>query len=295
MKPARFVLFSAALLLVLTIISGVNGCGNAPAETANSGLVVSFVKEAPPASVTVGREFPIRIDVLNQGGEFVNKGQAKFYLSGLGQNFENVKSSLTNEKTLSKEAVFSDTLTFADNAKYTFPLQSLQIVPLVLTACYDYSGRAQATLCIAGSNSSKVCSLSGDKINSNTAGPVQISGVSETIIGTKLVLSFDIVNKGNGEVFLPSTDCDKLESNDATESSKQKKLSLKLTTTDRFVCKMQSETGQVEGLEGTVPVGKIIICEKDISNKDYSSALIMDFRYKYRESISQSINVLPAA
>lgn len=293
MEKTNIFLFSAALVLVLIIVSGVNGCGKATTDTSTTGLAISFVKDAPPVSVVVGKAFPIKVDVLNEGGEFVNKGQAKFYLSGLGQNFENVKSTLTNEKTLSKESIFPETLTFAEGAKYTFPLQELTIVPLVLTACYDYSGRAQATLCISATNESKVCSLSGEKINSNTAGPVQISGVSETVLRNKLIVSFDILNKGKGEVFLSDTNCDKLELNDFTESQKQKKLALKITTRDNFKCKMQSESGQIEGLEGIVPIGKVV-CEKDISNEDYSSVFTLDFRYKYREAISQSISVLPA-
>jgi hypothetical protein len=279
--------------LSLVIISGVNGCGGTTTATNTVGLEISFVKDAPPISVVSGREFRIEAEILNKGGEWVNKGQAKFYLSGLGQNFENVQSTLTNEKTLQKEAVFPDSLVFAEKAKYTSPLQAIFVVPLVLTTCYDYSGKAQATICISGSNESKICKISGEKVTSNTAGPVQISSVTESLIRNKLVVIFEIANKGTGEVYLSDTNCDNLEANDFVESNKQKKLNVTITTRDNFVCKMQSSTGQTEGLEGIAPVGKVI-CEKEITNEDYQSVFTIDLLYKYRDSISQSVNILPA-
>jgi hypothetical protein len=279
-------------MLSLAVV-GIAGCTPAPTVTNTVGLSMSFVKDAPPVSVVVGQEFPIRVDILNKGGEFVNKGHASFYLSGLGQNFANVKSSLTNDKTLSKESIFPETLVFADKAKFTFPIQDLAIVPIVLTSCYDYSGRAQGTLCISKSNESNVCKTTGEKLTSNTAGPVQIGSITETLTRSSLILSFDVVNKGKGTVYLSDTICDKLETNDFTESQKQDKVNVKVITNDDFNCRLLSSAGQIEGLEGIAPVGKII-CEKPLPEKDYTSVISISLNYKYRDSISQSINVLPA-
>ena len=285
-------LFLLVIFGLSIIILGINGCPSTAPTTNTAGLTMSFVKDAPPVSVAVGKEFPIYADVLNKGGEFINKGQAKFYLSGLGPNFENVKLSTTNNKTLAKESAYPDRIYFAEKAKFTFPLQGILVVPFVLTSCYDYSGRAQATICVSGSNESKICKLSGEKITSNTAGPIQVASLTEILNQNKLTLVLDIVNKGTGQVYLSDTDCDKLEAKDFSESLKQGKLNIHAFTRDNFKCKLQTSGGQIEGLEGMVTLGKVV-CEKDISNEDYSSAFTVEVRYKYRDSISQSINIVP--
>ena len=291
------VFFAIPALISILIISGIAGCpSTTTGKVLTSGIEMTFVKDAPPIGVEVGKEFPIYVDIINKGGEFVNKGQASFYLGNLGPNFENIKTSLTNEKTLAKDSIYPDRLVFAEKAKFTFPLQAILPTPLVLTACYDYSGRAQAGLCISASNESKVCSIAGEKVTDNTAGPVQVTSVTESATRNKLTLVIEIANKGsaNSEVFLADTDCDKLEAKDFAESQKQGKVNMVITTKDNFKCKLISQTGQIEGLEGIAPLGKII-CEKDISTEDYPSAITIEFRYKFRESISQTINVLPSA
>jgi len=288
------IIFSVILVSSLVILSGAAQCPQSNQTATNTaGLETSFVKDAPPVSVVVGNEFPIYADILNKGGEFINAGTAKFYLGGLGPNFEGVKLTLTNDKTLAKESVFADQLTFAEKAKYTFPLQEMTVVPIILTSCYSYGGRAQATLCITGSNESKVCQLSGEKLTASTAGPMQIANINEQLLKDKLVLTFDITNEGTGEVFLPDTDCDKLETHDFTETSKQGKVNVKITSRDNFNCKLISAGSQISGMEGISPVGKVI-CENDISNQDYSSPMTIEIQYKYRDSISYNLNVIPA-
>jgi hypothetical protein len=122
---------------------------------------------------------------------------------------------------------------------------------------------------------------------------VQVGSITETLTRNSLILSFNIANKGKGSVYLADTVCDKLESNDFVEISKQDKLNVKIFTTDDFNCKLQSSTGQIEGLEGIVPLGSVV-CEKPLPAKDYTSVVSIEFRYKYRDSISQTINVQPA-
>jgi len=290
MKSGIIVLMIVSLL----VLSGAAGCQNTTtAADTTIGLEMAFSANAPPVSSIVDKEFPIYIEVINKGGEYINKDGAKFYLEGIGKNLDNVKASLSNDKTLSKESVFPDKLVFSEKAKFTFPLQNMFVLPLVLTSCYTYSTRAQGTICIAGSNESKVCSLKDAKTVSNTAGPVQISDISEEIVGNKIILSFDILNKGKGQIYLANTNCDKLMAQDLAESMKQGKINIKISTSDGITCKLQSDAGQILALEGMVPVGKVT-CEKAISDNEYSSVLTVELRYKYKDLISQSINILPA-
>ncbi|GAF88000.1 unnamed protein product, partial [marine sediment metagenome] len=276
---------------------GVNGCPKKEeADVSTTGLSMSFVENAPPVSTAVNKEFAIYVDVTNKGGEYIIKDKARFYLRGIGQNLENVHSALSNDDTLAKESVFSNRLVFSEKAKFTFPLQNIFVLPLILTSCYDYGGVSQATICISASNESRVCSISGEKITSNTAGPIQITSLTESLVGNKLQLIFTITNKGSGQVYLFDTDCDKLEANDFSESQKQGKLNVEVRAKDNFKCRFQSERppyGQILGASGVIPLGKVL-CEKEISNEEYSSPFTIVMRYKYRDSINHNINILPA-
>lgn len=295
MKKILSALFAVLIIASLLILSGVNGCqqkqGTAVSTT---GLEISFVKDAPPVSISVNQEFPIYIDVLNKGAEFINKGGAKFYLNGL-QNFDNINPSQSNTKMLTKESVYADRIVFADKAKYNFPLQAMSSIPFALTACYDYSGKAQGVLCISKSNESKICQTSGEKLTSSTAGPIQVTSITESISGNKLTAVFNIANKDDGQVFLLNMDCDRFEAKDFAESLKQGKLNVKLTTKEDFKCKListEAPYGQIEGLNGAIPLGSVV-CEKMLTNEDYASPLVIEMKYKYRDSIGKSITIFP--
>lgn len=296
MKFFKEVLALILISLTLVLLSGAEGCAKTETRTSNVGLNMAFVEGAPPVNIVVNKEFPIYVDVQNMGGSYINKGRAKFYMSGIGKNLKNVKTSLVNDVTFEKEALFPERIVFAEKAKFDFPLQNIFVQTLVLTSCYDYGGIAQATVCITSANESKICDLKTAKIISNTAGPVKIGSITETLAGDKLQIYFDIVNLGTGQPFQADTECDKLEANEFSESQKQGKVNIEIQTNEAILCKLQSETapfGQISGLKGVAPIGKVM-CEKKLTTEDYQSPLTISLRYKYRDSISQNINVIPA-
>ena len=175
------------VIVSLLLVSGIAGCPQKEkTEVAAGGLNVKFVKDAPPLSVRENQEFPIYINVLNEGDDYVSKGEAKFYLEGLGKEVENVKSSITNSITLSPKSDYPERLTFSDKAKFSFayPLESLFTTPLFVTSCYDYSTTTQANLCISGINESKICSLKGNKVKSNT----KVQFLSSFVLNTESFL-----------------------------------------------------------------------------------------------------------
>jgi len=290
-----------ALLISLLLLSGVAGCPtNTPTPAAkSSGLSVSFSKDAPPLSVNVNQEFPIFVDILNGGGDYIAKGDAKFYLTGSGQSFENVKSSLSNERVLNKESTSPDKLIFASNAKFTFPLQSLLVQTWALTSCYPYGTSSQANICIAASNQSSICSISGEKITSgfNSVAPVQISSLTEEVVGSRLRVSFTISNKLDGQVYLPDTDCDSLlQQKEYTEAAKKDKVGIEVRSPEKdFVCKLQGSTFpyiSVDSLEGSAQLGTVI-CERPLSKEDHVSPFSVIMRYRYVSSITKNLNILP--
>lgn len=288
------------ILVSLIFLSGIAGCPQQKAEAKEVyGLEVSFSKDAPPVSVSVNQEFPIYINIQNKGGAYIEKGEARFYLAGIGPNLENVKSAMTNERTIEKESVSPDKLIFAEKAKFTFPLQNLLVLPLALTSCYSYGTATQANICIAGSNESAVCSLAGEKItsSSNSVSPVQISSLTEEVVSNKIRITFLISNKLGGQIYLPSTDCDKLlQSKDYAEAAKKDKVSIEIRSPEQgFSCKLQNAAApynSIDSLKGAADVGKVI-CEKPLLKEDHVSPFYIIMRYKYVSSITKSLNIMP--
>ena len=291
------------LTLSLLIVSGATGCPASGGKAdASAGLNVSFVNEAPPLSVSVNQEFPIYVDILNKGGQFVNKGDAKFYLSGVGPNLEGVKASQSNERSISKQSISPDRVVFADKAKFTFPIESLYTLPILLISCYSYGTTAQASLCISAKNDSEVCDLAGEKISatSNSAAPIQISSVKEELAGNKLRVLITLANNLGGQVYLPDADCDKLQAKDISESFKQDKVGVEVRLPDRekssFICKLITNTAPYipqDSLVGSANLGTIV-CERILAGgESYQTPFAIILRYKYVDSISKNINILP--
>ncbi len=296
-----YIVFLIALSLIL--VSGVNGCpGGAEKEEAAkiAGLSISFVDNAPPISATVNQEFPIYVDVLNEGGDYVNKGGAKFYLSGVGPSLEGVKPSLSNEDNLAKQSISPYRIVFADRAKFTEQIPSLFTLPLVLTTCYTYGTTAQASLCLSAKNDSRVCDVGGEKItsSSNSVAPIQITSLKEELTGNRLRITFTIENKLDGQVYLKDTDCDKLQS--ISESFKKDKVDVEVRIHERekegFSCKLLSNTppyAPTDSLVGSASLGTVV-CEKTLSGEEnYASPLGIVLRYKYVQSTSKAINIVP--
>ena len=292
----------ALIVLSLFIISGVAGCPSGTKETAQetAGLSVSFVNEAPPISASVGQEFPIYIEVTNKGGDYINPGEAKFYLSGVGPNLEGVKSSQANARTLPKQSISPDRISFADKAKFTEQISSLFTFPLVLTTCYNYGTTAQINLCLSARNDTSVCDINGEKItsSSNSIAPVQVTSLKEELVGNKLRLTFNLENKMGGQVYLKETDCDKIQS--IQESFKKDKVNVEVRMNEKakkdFVCKLVNSNSPYEPIDSLVGGANLgtVICEKTLEgNENYASPLGIVLRYKYVTSISKSVNMVP--
>ena len=286
------------LVFLALLLTGIAGCPSQTTTTVSTaGVTMAFVENAPPASITVNRDFPVYVDIKNTGGSYVNKGESKFYLSGIGYNLEGISTPLTNANYLEKESDFAERLIFARNAKWTFELQSIFILPLLLTSCYNYGTVTQSTVCVSASNESKICSIAGEKSVKNTIAPIQISALTEKVAGNKLAVSFNIENKGTGQVYIADSDCDKLQQSDINEALKQKRVLIAIKTEPGFTCKLESETapyGPVKGLSGTTSIGSVE-CEKQLEGEeDHLAPFTIILQYKYRDSISKSLSILPA-
>jgi len=309
MKTIAIFMLGMMALLVL----GIEGCPQTQttATVSTQGISMSFVDNAPPASVSVNQEFPIYVDILNKGGSYINPGAAMFYLSGIGYNLQNVAKSVKNTQLLSKESAFPERLYFAKAAKWTTALENTFPLYLILTSCYNYGTVAQVDVCVSNKNSTNLCSISGEKLKSgaNSAAPLQITSVSESLDGNKLQVAILVENKGVSEitashVYLADADCDKLlQAGDNLEELQKEnkvKVTVKTGAEPGWACRLQSASApfsQINGLEGVItlePVGKII-CEKTVKNEEtHVMPLTVSLLYRYVDSVTKTIRINPA-
>ncbi len=299
MKQVFNVFIILLLVVALIFVSGQTGCEQEEQEIDSSGLAMNFVADAPPSEINYGQSFPIYVDIKNNGGYDIEVARAEFYLTGVGENLANVETFLTNSVKLTKKTVAveggSERLKFADAANPNVELQNPYSFSMQLDSCYDYTTITETSICVGETTS--VCSIEGDKISdSNTAGPIQVTSLTEKIEGNKLYIDFIISNSGTGKVYLPTADCNKLQEDDLNEKQKENMVELVVRTEAGFTCSIQQSSdpyATINTLEGAARVGKVT-CIKTIDGETHSSAIEIILTYKYRENIVKELTILPA-
>ncbi|UZE93845.1 MAG: hypothetical protein IB618_03720 [Candidatus Pacearchaeota archaeon] len=289
------------LLAVLVLASGQMGCPQEEeVEFNTTALIMNFVENAPPNELVTGLKYPIYVDIKNLGGYDVPKGAAHFYLSGIGDNLENVQTHVQNVNFLNKRTGTQEggqeRISFATEAEPWKTLPAPFNLNIQIDSCYSYATITQTSICVGKGNT--ICSISGEKIEtgSNSAAPIQISSLTESMTGNKLFVTFRIENKGLGEVYLPNTDCDKLQAQDINEKLKQNQVEISIRVEEGVTCRLQQSTepyGTIDALDGITSIGQVT-CQKVIEGAEsHLSPFEIVLSYKYREKISKSITILP--
>lgn len=301
MKIKRFKIFTAAVLMLLVLalifVGGQQGCQKETKPVFNTtALTMNFVTDAPPSQLVTEEKYPIYVDIINNGGFDIAQGNAQFYLSGVGDNLKNVNLRVQNANFLNKRTPLQEggkeRLTFATAAEP--PERNLPAAfnfTIRLDSCYKYATVVQTSICVGKGDG--ICSISGEKIvtGSNTDAPIQVTSLSESIQGNKLYVTFQIENKGTGEVYLPSTDCAKLQEQNIDEKLKQNQVELSINVEEGFSCTLQ---GGIKGLTGTTEV-RTVTCEKTLGEAaSHVAPFQIALAYMYRESITKPLTILPA-
>ncbi|MEM4641421.1 MAG: hypothetical protein QXW65_02805 [Candidatus Pacearchaeota archaeon] len=302
MKKTNFFLVVLIFLILLATIGAAPGCGQKKIIFNTTALQVSFVQDAPPKEVNYGVAFPIYAEVKNLGGYDLAPGAASFYLSGIGENLIGVEKKLSNTGFLSKKTPIqqggSEVLNFATAAQVARQLPSAFNLTIKLTSCYNYATITQTTICV-GKKDCPGVALAGNKIitGSNTAAPIQVTELTEQVQGNKLYVFFKIQNKGAGEVYLQDADCDRIELQDVNEQLKKNKVNIAIRAEQGFTCNLQTAQApytSTKSLEGVAYVEYQVVCEKTLTEADLHAAPIeILLSYKYRESITKSLTILP--
>lgn len=303
MKNLSWVIL-ALIVVSLFFVSGQQGCKKEEKVTFNTtALIANFIENAPPNQLVPGEKYKIYAEVKNVGGYDIAPSNAHFYLSGIGDNLKNVNLHLQNKNLLNKKTTMQEggkeQIIFADNAEVSEELSSLPApfnFTMRLDSCYKYATITQTEVCVG--HGDNICSISGEKIisGSNSAAPLQVTSLTESVQGNKLYVTFLIENKGKGEVYLSNADCSKIQEQNVDEKLKQNRIEVAIEAEEGFSCRLQSAEppyGTVDSLTGVASVGTIT-CQKTLTEAvSHKIPFRIVLSYVYRESITKGLTILP--
>lgn len=298
----KILLLASILLILISGATSPTSCQKQEATTFNSsGLLMGFIENAPPTLMTTGVTYPVYLDIQNQGGADIQQGQTSFYLTGIGENLQNIEFKKQNANLLSKKSIYQEggkeRIIFSQNAKPWKGLPNPYNITMKIDSCYNYATISQTVICVGSTD--EICTISGEKITSqsNSAGPVQITSMAEQVQGNKLYLTFKLENKGVGSAYSIGSDCDKLENNDLNEKTKKDLININIETDPGFSCSLQNAEapyGQKQGTEGLASLGTVTCVKVLGTERTYSTPIQITLTYKYVDSLIKTITILPA-
>jgi hypothetical protein len=184
----------------------------------SSGVVMNLKQDYPPAQVFDNGEtvFGI-IAVLKNDGEFtVPTGEAILTISGIdatdfSKTVSDFKITLKEPLRKKEKSVQGSVIESPEVAveigdlSYKGKIAGDFTFPLRMQLCYLYGTTAIVGICVKEdllSSDEGTCTVAGTKTAYNSGAPIQIENFIENPSGKeKIRFSFDIVKKGNGDVF----------------------------------------------------------------------------------------------
>lgn len=265
------------------------------------GLQVNFIEDAPPSSGIFEKEsFPIEVELVNKGESQVGKGDAKIYLVGTltGGSFKLEKNSAASDIELfaveqgSAGVAEDSTIVSLGNVIYqpsppmTGPTYAFNAKAQV---CYPYRTEVQLdNYCIPSDSrtptGTEECTIdtnanliqSGD----NSAGPVQVTSLTETKGAGYVKLRIDVNNQGTGEI----TPCgDKVALDDRDNVA--------VTLPQGVECSElgNSNVGQVKLRDGHA----VLRCTKNVNNPGpaYEDRFTISLAYDYMQEVVKQVTI----
>ncbi|MBI2129334.1 hypothetical protein HYU07_03770 [Candidatus Woesearchaeota archaeon] len=220
MKKEIKILFAIILLAVL-----IAGCSSYSKESANrpkeikfhtgtQGVVMNFMKNAPPDRMFDGDKVDFVVEVKNNGAyPETDSFQGYLYISGYDVNaFQdqgwdggNLLPSTLQGITENNPVGGYATKTFKATVKVPFEGDSYSPT-IVISSCYTYKTIAEASICIdpepyRTSDEPQVCSIHDVSLGGGQGAPVAVTRVDEDVTRDKVIFKIYIRNSGGGRVF----------------------------------------------------------------------------------------------
>ena len=311
------IMFVALMISLLVLISacqrGDQRGGVAPRTPflgGTTGLFIDFERGSPPEEVTDRGTFDFNaiVKLRNDGEHDVERNKVKVSLIGiLPEDFgaasdelrdKNPAEDLTSRKRDAEGNIVEGVTTvvaFPSNTEtFNFPgtLSGNQEYTFRADVCYLYRTKAVATLCVLRDlinvRDDVICRPSESKTLHTSGAPVQFANFRQSVLGRdKIGFSFDIVHRGNGEIF-------KAMASGITDPSCPRGGSERRSSENRVKVTVNSGLGNLRcaGLDGgttghvTLVDGKrSVTCTQDLdpNRNDFEKVLDITLDYNYRD------------
>ena len=306
----RLVLFISLVFL----LAGCTGLSKGTDQSSDSAFVggtkalsLAFAGDEPPAKVLDDNqeEFFITLLLKNEGEFTIPKGRILASLSGISKeafslNSLNVKSDFDLERVRKDRDLLSaggiEELSFG-MAKYKSDLPADFDTDIRANVCYDYETQAVASICLKknplerGDEDSCLVDNQAVKVE-NSGAPVQVVGFRQRpTSGSKILVSFDVSNKGIGKAYSPSTFTDVCK--EMEDNADMIEVSLSSSSGNmKISCSKFGNSNK--GIVRLVNNIKTVSCDIDtsgIQDISYQDFLIVKMRYMYRDLISVPITI----
>ncbi len=215
------------VLMILTV-AFIFGCtqqttdiDSGPFVGGSDGLKITFAKDQPPTEVLDNKEedFDVTLEIQNEGEFDIPSGKIIATLGGINaQDFGISPVTIKTKSDLNGKSKFKDKTVSGDkdelvwaDASYKRDLAAEFRTKVFVDVCYLYGTLTTTKVCLKKKATERdeedPCTLVNENVEAfNTGAPVQIEDVTQRISGNDEVqLSFTIVKKGAGKVYLPTT------------------------------------------------------------------------------------------
>jgi len=296
-----------AIVMLLSFFILIFGCSQTTEEKSTgtftggvNGVSIAFVDLAPPKTFDEGNSVPVKVVLKNKGEYDLAAGSAKARIFGVNlDNFGLTKAYLSTAGALRGVGEFNSEggqgeIDFGD-AQYALPVTNSEEFIFRARVCYPYQTRVLSSVCVAAASSvdNEACSIDGEKIIKGdvSAGPIQVSSLKEQTRGSQQI-RFDLAleNKGGGEVYNPSSNCEDLDE-DVSRLSNENKVRLEIINPVTVKCdfkdKEPGNSGIVEFKMGKASLS----CWMDVNDEPYSERLSIKLDYLYRDDVSVGVRI----
>lgn len=306
-------------LLVLSACAGGDGQTGTQVQPfigGNVGIDIGLTEGAPPPYVMDGGRMPFGFGVvLTNVGEADVGGPENPYLTVALEGFLPQVFGITQtEQTLSPGTVLTGAQKNFDgtvirggianfmfqNLNYQSDLQGDTVVNFLVNVCYDYENWATVPLCFKSdiqetAQDAQICTLRGEKLPSNSGGPVQVvSLVQQPIDPYRVMVNMVVEHVGTGQIYgrAQGEDCDP-----ASMNFNKNIVDVSVTSQANLAISCASLGGSPSGqltLYQGAPV--TLTCTVDGSvgaggQRAFTELLTVNMKYRYGESVLQPVVV----
>lgn len=262
------------------------------------GVTLAFKSSSPVSNFQQKDTVPVKVDLKNVGEFDLMAGEAKVKIFGINHANFGLESAANYKGTAGilrgKSEFFPEggtqTIDFG-SMKYKLPISGDTPYKIWAKVCYPYETKATVNVCMTSTNlqDQTTCSIAGEKIIARdvSGAPIQITSITQELRGANQVkFNIKIENKRAGKVFLPGSDCTKLEEN-IENLDKKDQVIIEFTNPTDIKCGQEDSNKATINLIGNVGT---LICYKDVTNF-YEEKLNIRLNYVYISEISKDIKI----